>query len=92
MNNIDVGFDTTSIYFEGEGGETLGAHGHSKDHRPDLKQLVVGACLDGEGRPVSCEMWPGVSRVRGGPDLMPGNKSDAKALVPGASRRTNVGP
>ena len=38
--------------------------------------MVVGACLDGEGRPVSCEMWPG-------------NHADAKALVPGASvRRT----
>lgn len=68
-----VFFDTTSIYFEGEGGETLGSHGHSKDHRPDLKQMVVGACLDGEGRPISCEMWPG-------------NRSDAKALVPAIDR------
>ena len=45
-----VFFYTTSIYFEGEGGESLGEHGHSKDHRPDLKQLVVGAVLDKEGR------------------------------------------
>jgi len=30
-----VFFDTTSIYFEGQGGETIGQHGHSKDHRPD---------------------------------------------------------
>jgi hypothetical protein len=90
LRDIDVGFDTTSIYFEGEGGEMLGWHGHSKDRRPDLKQMVVGACLDGEGRPVSCEMWPGASRVRGGPDLTPGNKTDAKALVPGASRRISV--
>ena len=28
-----VFFDTTSIYFEGEGGETLGERGFSKDHR-----------------------------------------------------------
>ncbi len=41
-----VFFDTTSIYFEWEGGETLGQHGHSKDHRPDLKQMVVGMILD----------------------------------------------
>ncbi len=54
-----VFFDTTSIYFEGEGGETLGQRGHSKDHRPDLKQMVVGMILDGEGNPVCCEMWPG---------------------------------
>jgi transposase len=68
-----VFFDTTSIYFEGRGGETLGQYGHSKDHRPDLRQMVVGAALDGEGRPVSCEMWPG-------------NKADAKALVPAIDR------
>jgi transposase len=53
-----VFFDTTSIYSEGEGGETLGQHGHSKDHRPDLKQMVVGMILAGEGNPVCCEMWP----------------------------------
>jgi hypothetical protein len=54
-----VFFDTTSIYFEGEGGETLGEHGYSKDHRPDLHQMVVGAVLDEEGRPICCELWPG---------------------------------
>ena len=62
-------FDTTSIYFEGEGGESIGAYGHSKDHRPDLKQMVVGALLDGEGHPVCCEMWPG-------------NTADVSTLVP----------
>jgi hypothetical protein len=31
-----VFFDTTSISFEGNGGEDLGQRGHSKDHRPDL--------------------------------------------------------
>jgi len=54
-----VFFDTTSLYFEGEGGQDIGRHGHSKDHRPDLKQMVVGAILDGEGHPLCCEMWPG---------------------------------
>ena len=64
-----VFFDTTSLYFEGEGGETLGQYGHSKDHRPDLKQRVVGAVLDSEGRPVCCELWPG-------------NACDVTSLVP----------
>ena len=64
-----VFFDTTSIYFEGQGGDTLGQRGHSKDHRPDLYQMVVGAVLDGEGRPVCCELWPG-------------NTTDVKTLVP----------
>jgi DDE family transposase len=64
-----VFFDTTSIYFEGDGGESLGQHGHTKDHRPDLKQMVVGAVLDNQGRPVCCELWPG-------------NTTDVKTLVP----------
>jgi hypothetical protein len=53
-----VFFDTTSIYFEGEGGESIGQFGYSKDHRPDLKQMVVGAVLDNTGYPVCCELWP----------------------------------
>ena len=54
-----VFFDTTSLYFEGAGGNTIGQRGHSKDHRPDLKQMVAGVVLDNEGYPVCCEMWPG---------------------------------
>jgi transposase len=54
-----VFFDTTSLYFEGAGGDTLGQYGHSKDHRPDLHQMVVGAVLDGDGQPICCELWPG---------------------------------
>src|SRR6476661_3420099 len=53
-----VFFDTTSLYFEGQGGE-LGQRGHNKDHRPDLKQMVVGMAVDVEGCPICCEMWPG---------------------------------
>ena len=64
-----VFFDTTSIYFEGAGGTDLGQHGHSKDHRPDRKQMVVGAILDGNGRPLCCELWPG-------------NVTDVKTLIP----------
>ena len=54
-----VFFDTTSIYFEGQGGEYFGNRGFSKDHRPDLHQMVVGAVLDDQGHPICCEMWPG---------------------------------
>jgi hypothetical protein len=60
FSTIDlVFFDTTSIYFEGEGGEEIGQHGKSKDHRPDLKQMVVGLALDIHGWPLCCELWPG---------------------------------
>jgi transposase len=54
-----VFFDTTSIYFEGEGGQELGERGFSKDKRPDLKQMIVGAVIDDQGAPICCEMWPG---------------------------------
>ena len=46
-----VFMDTTTLSFHGAGGETLGAHGYSKDHRPDLRQMVLAVVLDGEGRP-----------------------------------------
>lgn len=66
-------FDTTSLYFEGHGGESLGEYGLSKDHRPDLRQMVMGAVLTGEGKPVCCELWPG-------------DYADAKALLPVVDR------
>ena len=68
-----VFFDTTSLYFEGQGGETLGQKGHSKDHRPDLNQMVVGVMIDSKGKPVCCEMWPG-------------NMADVKSLIPVTDR------
>ena len=54
-----VFLDTTSLYFEGAGGQSLGQYGHSKDHRPDLKQVVLAAVIDGRGRPICSELWPG---------------------------------
>lgn len=68
-----VFFDTTSIYFEGRGGESIGQRGHSKDHRPDCHQMVVGAVLDGNGEPVCCELWPG-------------NVTDVRTLIPVVDR------
>ncbi len=66
-------FDTTSIYFEGQGGDTLGNKGFSKDHRPDLNQMIVGTLINNQGRPVCCEIWPG-------------NTADVKTLLPVADR------
>jgi transposase len=43
-NQLDLFFfDTTSIYFEGEGPEGLAEFGNSKDHRPDRKQIRMNA-------------------------------------------------
>lgn len=66
-------FDTTTLYFEGNGGETLGRRGHSNDGCPDLNQIVVGAVVDGEGRPICTEIWPG-------------NNADVKTLIPFVNR------
>ena len=54
-----VFMDTTSLAFTGQGGERLGRHGHSKDHRGDLHQMILGVVVDGAGRPICSEMWPG---------------------------------
>ena len=64
-----VFMDTTSLYFEGEGGETLGERGHSKDCRPHLNQMIVAIIVDQHGRPVCSEMWPG-------------NTADVTTLIP----------
>jgi hypothetical protein len=62
-------FDTTSLYFEGAGGESLGRRGHTKDYRPHLKQVVLGIVLDGADRPIASF-------------LLPGNTTDVTVLVP----------
>src|SRR6516165_1195766 len=68
-----VFMDTTSLSFYGEGGETLGEHGYSKDYRPDLKQMILALIVDGSGRPISTEMWPG-------------NTADVATLLPAIDR------
>jgi hypothetical protein len=56
-------FDTTTTYFErdepeqGEG--AFRVFGHSKDHRPDLPQIVIGLAVTREGIPVRVWCWPG---------------------------------
>jgi hypothetical protein len=60
FSRLDLVFmDTTSLYFEGLGGQSIGQYGYSKDHRPDLRQMILAVLIDGDGRPVCSEMWPG---------------------------------
>ena len=74
FSKLDLVFmDTTSLYFEGASGQTLGQRGFSKDHRPDLNQMILAVLLDGDGRPVCTEMWPG-------------NTADVGSLVPVVDR------
>jgi hypothetical protein len=71
-------FDTTSLWFEGRGG-ALGQRGHSKDYRPQSRQVVLGIVLDGADRPLCSFLWPG-------------NTVDVTRLVPVAERlRTRFG-
>ena len=50
FTRLDLVFmDTTSLYFEGAGGPTLGQHGYSKDHRPDLRQMILAGCWTATG-------------------------------------------
>ena len=52
-------FDTTSTYFETEDDDDFRRYGHSKDHRPDLPQAVLGLAVTKEGIPVRCWSFPG---------------------------------
>ncbi len=56
-------FDTTSTYFERDteedGDDAFRRYGHSKDHRPDLPQIVIGLAVTREGIPVRVWCWPG---------------------------------
>jgi hypothetical protein len=72
-------FDTTSLFFEGRGGATLGQRGFSKDFRPQLHQVVLGIVLDGHDRPIASFLWPG-------------NTADVTTLLPVVERlRTRFG-
>ena len=60
-------FDTTSTYFECDRaddpaeGATVGfrTYGKSKDHRPDLPQVVIGMAVTRSGIPIRVWTWPG---------------------------------
>ena len=44
-----------------------------RTHRPDLNQMILAVLLDGDGRPVCTEMWPG-------------NTADVTSLIPAIDR------
>ncbi len=60
-------FDTTSTYFETDRADEpsegapkgFRAYGHSKDHRPDLPQVVIGLAVTRTGIPIRVWTWPG---------------------------------
>ena len=71
---VSIAFlDTTTLWFEGAGGESLGQYGHSKDYRGHLKQVVLGIVLDDADRQIPSF-------------LMPGNTADVTLLLPVVKR------
>ena len=68
-----VFMDTTSLSFEGQGGESWANAATRKDYRPDLRQMIVGLVMDQDGRPLCSELWPG-------------NTADVTTLLPVVDR------
>ncbi|NPV60990.1 MAG: IS1634 family transposase [Actinobacteria bacterium] len=65
-------FDTTSVYFEGDGPDGLSEFGYSRDRRPDRKQLLLGLLTTRDGLPV-------------GHLTLPGSTSDVRSLEEAAN-------
>lgn len=53
-------YDMTSTYFEGEAlGNPQAQRGHSRDHRPDCKQVCIALVVTREGFPLGYEVFAG---------------------------------
>jgi transposase len=79
-----VYYDTTSTYFEcddpGDEPERYGLRqrGHSRDLRPDRRQIVIGLAADQQGLPIASDVWSG-------------DTNDALTVVPMLSRLRQMG-
>ncbi len=53
-------YDVTSTYFEGQAARNpLAQRGHSRDHRPDCKQVCIAMVVTREGMPLGYEVFAG---------------------------------
>jgi hypothetical protein len=53
-------YDVTSVYFEGQAADNpLAQRGHSRDHRPDCKQVCLALVVTREGMPLGYEVFAG---------------------------------
>ena len=58
-------YDLTSTYFEGLAAANGKAkRGHSRDHRPDCKQVVIGLVVNRDGFPIAHEVFAGNTQDR----------------------------
>lgn len=57
-----VFYDITSTYFEGDRSiveDDIRAFGHTRDHRPDRRQVVIGLVVTSTGLPICHHVFPG---------------------------------
>lgn len=60
IDNEVLLYDVTSTYFEGQAeGNVLAKRGHSRDHRPDCKQVCIALVVSFDGFPLGYEVFPG---------------------------------
>jgi transposase len=64
IDTARVHHDTTTVTFHGSYNTSVSepriTHGHNKDHRPDLKQLVFGLSASADGAvPLNHQVWSG---------------------------------
>jgi transposase len=60
VDNEVLLYDVTSTYFEGEAAANPQARrGHSRDHRPDCKQVCIALVVTFDGFPLGYEVFPG---------------------------------
>lgn len=68
-------YDVSGSYFEGRTCP-LAQHGYSRDHRPDLLQIIYGLLCNAEGCPVAIEVFSGKT---GDPKTIPAQIQKIKA-------------
>jgi hypothetical protein len=60
IDNEVLLYDVTSTYFEGEAqANPLAQRGHSRDHRPDCKQVCIALVVTFDGFPLGYEVFAG---------------------------------
>lgn len=52
FTDLSLVFMDPSLSFYGEGGDSLGKRGHSKDSRPDLAQMILALVVGAKGHPI----------------------------------------
>jgi len=58
LDNSLILYDITSVYFEGDE-VSIAEKGHTRDHRPDADQIVIGLVMSRDGIPIAHHIFEG---------------------------------